>query len=624
MASSADVSSGDLATAAQYNNLRADVLNTSSGHTHTGTDSADLGTLTADLTVSQSGASQIEVISTANDAYLILNSDTDEGQDSELIFESGGTARGRIEYNHHATANSQLMSFFTADNAVETLKLQGNLATFGTAVDLGSNTLTSTGSMQIRTIDYSDGDLAMTIADGGGVTFAQNVTMDANLDMEGYSVFGNGSGLDSSYTLTIDRAFSDTSQAVSLRVRGTITSTDGTGTLAGFQVQPAGTVINSGNAHNVYSAWFIEPAITETSGSVTNAATVYIADAATEATNNYALWVDDGTTRIDGAITGYGDWNIRGTTPALTIGDAGEEDTKVVFDGHATDFYIGLDDGSDDLYIGSGSTVGSNPIMYFTTDGADIVMDTEEVYIQSSASSSPRLVLKNTNSDSSSAYLDFWKSTTDEADNDYCGIQRFMFKNTAAETIIASTIYSRSIDVTDSTEDGDLAFQVMMAGTLTTSTVLDPTGFHVGQNKQLHNTSSMVARNFVWENVKEVTGVTAYATQFTIAPSVVSNLWTHGLVEYKLMGHTSALANGGSHGVWYFDIADAAPTVGTAGSSTISTNGPLFRLSVSSNDVLCQVQSGNGSNTFDGTLWLKITLPRGAGSAGGSVTYTVT
>ncbi|MCH2410459.1 hypothetical protein MK292_06540, partial [Myxococcota bacterium] len=35
------------------------------------------------------------------------------------------------------------------------------------AVDLGANTLTSTGSMQIRTIDYSDGDLAMTIADGG-------------------------------------------------------------------------------------------------------------------------------------------------------------------------------------------------------------------------------------------------------------------------------------------------------------------------------------------------------------------------------------------------------------------------------------------------------------------------
>jgi hypothetical protein len=47
------------------------------------------------------------------------------------------------------------------------------------AVDLVANTLTTTGSLQVRTIDYTDGDLAMTIADGGGVTFAQDVTMAA-------------------------------------------------------------------------------------------------------------------------------------------------------------------------------------------------------------------------------------------------------------------------------------------------------------------------------------------------------------------------------------------------------------------------------------------------------------
>ena len=45
------------------------------------------------------------------------------------------------------------------------------------AVDLGSNTLTTTGSLQVRTIDYSDGDLSATIADGGGITFAQDITM---------------------------------------------------------------------------------------------------------------------------------------------------------------------------------------------------------------------------------------------------------------------------------------------------------------------------------------------------------------------------------------------------------------------------------------------------------------
>jgi len=51
------------------------------------------------------------------------------------------------------------------------------------AVDLVANTLTSTGSLQVRTIDYSDGDLAMTIADGGGVTFAQNAVFSGTIDI---------------------------------------------------------------------------------------------------------------------------------------------------------------------------------------------------------------------------------------------------------------------------------------------------------------------------------------------------------------------------------------------------------------------------------------------------------
>jgi len=306
MASSSTVSTGDVATAAQYNNLRIDVLDTSSGHSHTGTDSKDLGTLTADLTISQSGASQIEVISTTNDAYLILNSDTDEGQDSEIIFESGGTARGRIEYNHHATANTQLMSFFTADNAVETLKLAGNLATFATAVDLGSNTLTSTGSMQIRTIDYSDGDLAMTIADGGGVTFAQDTTFDGDIAVNGDTITADGN-------LTINSA-----------------------------------------GGNVYIQDNLKPQ----------------ADATYDLGSSGFSWRH---LHLEGDITLYG------TTSTGA-------DTQITFDGEAQDFYIGLDDGTDDLYIGTGSTVGSNGALSINGDGdivsyGNITLDSDGAWI---------------------------------------------------------------------------------------------------------------------------------------------------------------------------------------------------------------------------------------------------
>ena len=50
----------------------------------------------------------------------------------------------------------------------------------------------------------------------------------------------------------------------------------------------------------------------------------------------------DGLTIKDGNIQGSP--ALVGTTPSFTIGDGGAEDTKIVFDGNALDYYIGLDD----------------------------------------------------------------------------------------------------------------------------------------------------------------------------------------------------------------------------------------------------------------------------------------
>ena len=69
---------------------------------------------------------------------------------------------------------------------------------------------------------------------------------------------------------------------------------------------------------------------------------------------------DDGLT-LNGTFTTANSLLINGTTPTLTIGDAGAEDTKIVFDGYAQDFYIALDDSADDLLIGKGSAVGTTP-----------------------------------------------------------------------------------------------------------------------------------------------------------------------------------------------------------------------------------------------------------------------
>jgi len=58
-----------------------------------------------------------------------------------------------------------------------------------------------------------------------------------------------------------------------------------------------------------------------------------------------------------------GDVVVGGTNPKLTIGDAGAEDTMLVFDGNAQDYRMGIDDGTDTLEIGIGSAHGTTPTM---------------------------------------------------------------------------------------------------------------------------------------------------------------------------------------------------------------------------------------------------------------------
>jgi len=60
---------------------------------------------------------------------------------------------------------------------------------------------------------------------------------------------------------------------------------------------------------------------------------------------------------------------LKGTTPTVTIGDAGAEDAKIVFDGNAQDYHIGLDDSADTLVIGKGSALGTTTSMSFDANG---------------------------------------------------------------------------------------------------------------------------------------------------------------------------------------------------------------------------------------------------------------
>ena len=72
---------------------------------------------------------------------------------------------------------------------------------------------------------------------------------------------------------------------------------------------------------------------------------------------------------------------LKGTTPKITIGDGGAEDTALIFDGNAQDFYIGLDDSEDDLVIGKGSTVGTTPAIIIDENLRVGIRDTSPSFV---------------------------------------------------------------------------------------------------------------------------------------------------------------------------------------------------------------------------------------------------
>lgn len=62
---------------------------------------------------------------------------------------------------------------------------------------------------------------------------------------------------------------------------------------------------------------------------------------------------------VDQPVEQGGNWSGTLVAEGYTVGDGGEEDAAIVFDGAAQDYYIGLDDSVDDLVIGKGSALGT-------------------------------------------------------------------------------------------------------------------------------------------------------------------------------------------------------------------------------------------------------------------------
>lgn len=119
-----------------------------------------------------------------------------------------------------------------------------------------------------------------------------------------------------------------------------ITATANTN-FARFKITQEGGAVTvpTGTTAIVASAWIEEPNITAT-GTVTEAASLYIPSAPSEAATNYALWVNTGLTHVDTLVAAgnatFSGSTVTMTTPTVALGTFTTSNTSVVANLNAT------------------------------------------------------------------------------------------------------------------------------------------------------------------------------------------------------------------------------------------------------------------------------------------------
>ena len=143
------------------------------------------GTAATVTTAAQSNITSLGTLTTLTVDNVIVNGTTiGHTSDTDLLTLTSANLAVAGDLEVSGSVEVATIDYTDGDNAITIAD--------GGGITLGS-TLTATASLQIRTIDYSDGDLAITIADGGGITAAAGITSTAAANTLGATSFNDAS-----------------------------------------------------------------------------------------------------------------------------------------------------------------------------------------------------------------------------------------------------------------------------------------------------------------------------------------------------------------------------------------------------------------------------------------------
>ena len=131
--------------------------------------------------------------------------------------------------------------------------------------------------------------------------------------------------------------------------------------------------------------------------------------------------------------------------------------------------YLTYWDASDTLGLTNASAAGLHFDPTNVRVGIGTAAPASLLHLYTTTAAPTALTISNSNADANAAYLKFQKISASPADNDMAGLIDFYAENDNNEDVRSALIYSQMIDVSDGTEDGNLVFKTMVAGSLNTT-----------------------------------------------------------------------------------------------------------------------------------------------------------